>query len=74
MCEPLYLVAPNELMRLPEVPLGWGLLTAIEGSLTLARKPIWHDSSEAARLRVLQRVAAAGTRQLNRRLGVELVR
>jgi hypothetical protein len=69
-----YLVAPNELMRLPEVPLGWGLLTAVEDRLTLARKPVWHESSEAARLRVLQRIAASGTRQLNRRLGVELVR
>lgn len=69
-----YLVAPNELMRLPEVPLGWGLLNAVEGQLTLARKPVWHESLEAARLRVLQRIAAAGTRQLNRCLEIELVR
>jgi hypothetical protein len=69
-----YLVAPNELMRLSEVPVGWGLLTASEGRLELARKPVWHDSPERARLRVLQRIATAGTRRLNRHLEIELVR
>jgi hypothetical protein len=68
-----YLVTPNELMRLPEVPVGWGLLSALDGQLILARKPVWHESAEAARLRVLQRIAASGTRQLNRRLGIEFV-
>ena len=49
--------------------LGWGLLVESGGSLTIPqRKPVWHDSSEAARLRVLQKIAAAGTRQLNRKL------
>jgi len=66
-----YLVVPNELMRPPEVPIGWGLLSAVEGRLILARKPVWHDSSEATRLRVLQRIAGAGTRQLHRRLEIE---
>ena len=69
-----YLVAPNDLIRLSEVPLGWGLLTAMEEQLTLVRKPVWHESEEGARLRVLQRIAAAGTRQLNRCLEIELVR
>jgi hypothetical protein len=63
-----YLVVPNELLREPEAPLGWGLLVEEGGCLTLQRKPVWHDSSEAARLRVLQRIAATGTRRLNRRL------
>ena len=63
-----YLVRPNELLREPEAPLGWGLLVENNGSLALRRKPVWHESPDAARLRVLQRIAAAGTRQLNRRL------
>jgi len=67
-----FLVLPNELLREPEAPLGWGLLVEKEGALCLQRKPVWHDSSESARLRVLQKIAAAGTRQLNRRLKIEL--
>jgi hypothetical protein len=65
-----FLVLPNELRRRPEPPLGWGLLVAHEGALHLQRKPVWHDSPAAVRLRVLQKIAAAGTRQFNRRLGV----
>jgi hypothetical protein len=65
-----FLVLPNELLREPEAPLGWGLLVEKEGALYLQRKPVWHDSSETARLRVLQKIAAAGTRQLNRRLKI----
>jgi hypothetical protein len=63
-----YLVVPNEILREPEAPLGWGLLVEREGALTLRRKPTWRESSEQARLRILQRIAAAGTRQLSRRL------
>jgi len=65
-----YLVLPNELLREPEAPLGWGLLVAAEGTLCLRRKPVWHESNEKARLRLLQRLAGTGTRQLNRRLGI----
>ncbi len=63
-----FLVAPDDLVRGPAVPLGWGLLVEKAGALTLLRKPSWHDSSEAARLRLLQKIAAAGTRALNREL------
>jgi hypothetical protein len=66
-----YLVLPDELLREPEAPLGWGLLVASEGALCLRRKPVWHESNEKARLRLLQRLAGAGTRHLNRRLGIE---
>jgi hypothetical protein len=65
-----FLVVPNELLREPEAPLGWGLLVAKENALTLHRKPVWHDSPDRVRLRVLQKIAAAGTRQFNRRLKV----
>ena len=65
-----FLVVPNELLREPEAPLGWGLLVQCKGALALQRKPVWHDSPEPLRLRVLQKIAAAGTRQINRRLEV----
>ena len=65
-----YLVLPDQLLREPEAPLGWGLLLEKEGALILKRKPIWHDSSEASRLRILQKIAGAGTRQLIRRLEI----
>jgi hypothetical protein len=65
-----YLVLPNELFREAEAPLGWGLLVQQNETLTLRRKPLWHESPDAARLRLLQKIAAAGTRQLNRQLGI----
>jgi len=39
-------------------------------TLTLARKPIWHDIAAENRLRLLQRIALAGTRALNQQLEV----
>jgi hypothetical protein len=65
-----FLVVPDNLLRQPEPPLSWGLLVAHEGTLVLQRKPVWHDSPEVIRLRVLQKIAASGTRQFNRKLGV----
>jgi hypothetical protein len=70
----LFLVVPNDLLREPEAPLGWGLLVEREGTLTVHRQPVWHDSPDAVRLRVLQKIAAAGTRQINRRLEIAPVR
>jgi hypothetical protein len=66
-----YLVAPDELVDEPAAPLGWGLLVEKSGALTLRRKPIWQESSSAARLHVLQKIAAAGTREINRRHHLE---
>ncbi len=65
-----FLVLPNEILREAEAPLGWGLLTEQEGALALRRKPVWHDSSAPARLHILQKIAAAGTRQFNRDLNL----
>jgi len=62
----LYLVLPNELLREAETPLGWGLLVAHGGALHLQRKPIWQESSEEARLKIVEKIAAMATRQLNR--------
>jgi hypothetical protein len=65
-----FLVLPNELFCEPEVPFGWGALVETNESLALMRKPIWHDNSAETRLRFLQRIATAGTRQFNRALGI----
>lgn len=65
-----YLVVPNELFRESELPQGWGVLVETNGSLALQRAPAWHENSPEARLRFLQRIAAAGTRQLNRQLEI----
>jgi hypothetical protein len=63
-----FLVLPNELFREEEVPFGWGALVETDGSLALVRKPAWHDNAAENRLRFLQRIAMAGTRQFNRQL------
>lgn len=65
-----FLVLPNELYREPELPVGWGVLVECNGSLALRRKPVWHDNSAEQRLRLLQRIANAGTRHLNRQLEI----
>jgi hypothetical protein len=70
-CANLYfLVLPNELFRDAEAPAGWGVLTEIDGAIELVRKPAWHDNLEEARVRLLQRIAMAGTRQFNRVFGI----
>ncbi len=61
-----YLVLPNQLSCDHELPIGWGVLVESGNSLSLIRKPIWHDHSAEARFRLVQRIARAGTRQFNR--------
>jgi hypothetical protein len=65
-----YLVLPQELFREPEIPIGWGALIETEGDLVLARKPVWHETTEQSQLQFLQRIARAGTRALNRTLDI----
>jgi hypothetical protein len=65
-----FLVLPNELFRETEVPAGWGVLVEINAALELIRKPAWHDNAAQARIRLLQRIALAGTRQFNRTFGI----
>ena len=65
-----FLVLPNELLRRADAPRGWGVLVEVENALQLVRKPVWHDNAEQARLRLLQRIAMAGTRQFNRAFGI----
>lgn len=66
-----YLVVPNDMYRDHEVPPTWGVLVESAGVLELRRKPIWHDNSPESRLRFLHRIAAAGTRHLNRQLEID---
>ncbi len=42
----------------------------MNGSLELVCKPAWRDNLEEARVRLLQRIAVAGTRQFNRAFGI----
>jgi hypothetical protein len=65
-----FLVLPDELFSESEVPLGWGALVEAGDSLALVRKPVWHDNAAETRLRFLQRIATAGTRQFNKALGI----
>jgi hypothetical protein len=65
-----YLVLPGELWRPSELPLGWGALVESKGALVLARKPTWHDAAAETQLRLLERIAAAGVRTLNRELEI----
>lgn len=65
-----FLVVPDELYLESVVPPGWGALVEANGSLTLTRKPNWHDTAAETRWRFLQRIATAGTRQFNRALGI----
>jgi hypothetical protein len=67
-----FLVLPEQLFRDPEIPLGWGALVETNGALRLMRKPIWHESPEEDRIRLLHRIAIAGTRYLNRQLPLTL--
>ena len=65
-----FLVLPGRLFCDSEIPLGWGALIESDSSLTLARKPVWQESSPKMKLDLLHRIAAAGTRVLNRQLEI----
>jgi hypothetical protein len=66
-CANLYfLVLPEELFRDSEIPVGWGALVEDAGTLKLDRKPIWHETTAEYQIRLLHRIAMAGTRVINR--------
>ena len=67
-----FLVLPGELFRETEIPVGWGALVESNGVLEIVRKPIWHDVSDQTRIAFLERIARAGTRTLNKSVGVTL--
>jgi len=65
-----FLILSRDVFDEAEVPLGWGVLVESDGSLSLLRKPTWQDNTPENRLNMLQRIAAAGTRVLNRQLEI----
>jgi hypothetical protein len=65
-----FLVLPEQLFRDSEVPVGWGALVESDGGLALMREPVWRETSADNRISFMQRIAAAGTRVLNRQLEV----
>jgi hypothetical protein len=70
-CANLYfIVVPEQLFHESEVPVGWGALVESSGALTLVRNSGWHDATADNRIRLLHRIAVAGTRVLNRQLEI----
>lgn len=67
-----YVVAEEGVAKAHELPHGWGLLVRAREGLAVAVEPTWQDATEEARMGVLLRIALAGTRAVNRGLGVEL--
>ena len=65
-----FLVLPNGLFREAEIPFGWGALVESDGELVLRRKPLWHEMIVVNRLRLLERIAGARTRVLNKDLAI----
>jgi hypothetical protein len=65
-----FLVLPRELFREAEIPIGWGALIESNGALELVHKPVWHDVDPRDPLRMLERIARAGTRALNKSVAV----
>ena len=65
-----FLVLPEELFRDSEIPIGWGALVENDGALTLRRKPIWRETTAECHIRLLHRIAVAGTRTINRKLEI----
>lgn len=63
-----FLVLPEHLLRDTEIPIGWGALVESNGELVLTRKPVWYDTPEENCIRLLHRIAVAGTRAFNRQL------
>ena len=70
-CANLYfLVLPRELFRDSEIPVGWGALVEDDGVVKLVRKPIWHETTAEYHIRLLHRIAMAGTRVINRKFEI----
>ena len=65
-----FLVLPKGLFKEPEIPVGWGALIESDDELLLARKPLWHDVAPDNRLKLLERIAGARNRSLNKELEI----
>lgn len=70
----LYLVVEDGIFAEAEIPAGWGLLRRCGDALELARRPAELAAADAQRLALLEAIAQAGTRAVNRSHGVTPVR
>lgn len=68
----LYLVVEENIFAEAEIPAGWGLLVRTGDDLRLARAPADLAAVTAQRLALLESIAAAATRAVNRAAGVVL--
>jgi hypothetical protein len=72
----LYLVVEDGIFAEAEVPAGWGLLIRVASAagdeLRLARAPANLDAAPAQRSALLEMIALAGTRAVNRAAGIVL--
>jgi hypothetical protein len=68
----LYLVVEDNIFAEAEIPAGWGLLVRCSDELRLARAPANLDAAPAQRAALLEMIAIAGTRAVNRLAGVVL--
>lgn len=70
----LYLVVEAGIFAEAEVPAGWGLLVREGEALRLARPPAQLDAAAEQRAALLETIALAGTRAVNRLAGMGSVR
>jgi hypothetical protein len=66
----LYLVSEEGIFAEAEIPAGWGLLVRRGASLELVRRPVTIDAASQARVALLENIALAATRAVNRQAGI----
>lgn len=66
----LYLVVEDGIFAEAEIPAGWGLLVRNGDAVRLARSPVPLDTAAEQRAALLEMIAVAGTRAVNRAAGV----
>lgn len=68
----LYLVVEDGIFAEAEIPAGWGLLVRNGDAVRVARIPVPLDAGPEQRAALLEMIAVAGTRVVNRAAGVVL--
>jgi hypothetical protein len=68
----LYLVSEEGIFAPAEIPAGWGLLVRVGDQLVLERPPAALDSAPEQRCALLESIALAGTRAVNRAAGISV--
>ena len=65
-----YLVSEDGIFAEAEIPAGWGLLIRREETLRLVRRPVACNAQPETRLALLESIALAATRAVNRQAGI----